>query len=158
MKEGFKVSGKKFNLGEKSQPNWKVTRRPGGWTLVESPQGTRHRLFLDEHRGHLGVLIQGQVVNGSLHIESRHGAATSGGVDADLVAQFPGKVRKILVTAGSQVKEGDPLLLVEAMKMEFSVKAPFDGKVVGVLVKEGQQLNPGDRFFELEETKKSNGE
>ena len=54
--------------------------------------------------------------------EQRGGAG--GEEHADLVAQFPGKVRKVLVAEGAQVAEGEPLVLVEAMKMEFAVKAP----------------------------------
>ena len=41
------------------------------------------------------------------------------------------------------------MLLLEAMKMEFSVKAPFKGTIERILVKEGQQLSPGDRFLDL---------
>ena len=77
-------------------------------------------------------------------------SSAGGGSDADLVAQFPGKVRKILVKADQAVAEGDPLVLVEAMKMEFAVKAPFAGKVTKLLVKEGQQLSPGDRLLDME--------
>lgn len=71
--------------------------------------------------------------------------------DSDLIAQFPGKVRRILVQPGASVAEGDSLLLVEAMKMEFAIRAPFAGKVTLVHVQEGQQLAPGDRFLDLEE-------
>jgi biotin carboxyl carrier protein len=67
-----------------------------------------------------------------------------------LVAQFPGKVRKIMVQPGQEVQEGDALVMVEAMKMEFGVKAPRAGKIKTILVREGQQLSPGDRFVELE--------
>lgn len=78
-------------------------------------------------------------------------ASSAKSSDSDLVAQFPGKVRRILVKAGGVVAEGDPLLLVEAMKMEFAIRAPFGGTVTSIHVKEGQQLAPGDRFLDLQE-------
>ncbi len=87
--------------------------------------------------------------HGPIEKKSRGGASAAGS-DADLVAQFPGKVRRILITEGTTVVEGEPLVLIEAMKMEFSVKAPFAGKVSKIRVSEGQQLSPGDRFLDLE--------
>ena len=45
-----------------------------------------------------------------------------------------GKIRKILVKDGDQVEMGTPLVLVEAMKMEFSIKAPSKGTVKKILV------------------------
>ncbi|MBI2711898.1 MAG: acetyl-CoA carboxylase biotin carboxyl carrier protein subunit [Bdellovibrio sp.] len=94
-----------------------------------------------------GVLWSGELSQQRQTLSSS-GQASS---DADLVAQFPGKIRKILVKKGDQVAESDPLILVEAMKMEFAIKAPFNGVVLRLLVEEGQQISPGARFLDLEE-------
>ncbi|MCM2276639.1 MAG: hypothetical protein NDJ89_01015 [Oligoflexia bacterium] len=124
--------------------------RPGGWVIYHSPDGSRRRLMAFEQRGQLSVSLDGRLFHGRVHAESRHsGGAAAGGGDSDLVAQFPGKVRKVLVAEGTKVAEGEPMVLVEAMKMEFTIKAPCDGSVSRILVKEGQQLSPGDRFLEL---------
>lgn len=158
MSDLFKVSGKKLELPATPDPAWKFTARPGGWIVAERTLADgaveRRRFAMLERQGKLscnvgGFLFFGEVVPARA---SRGGAAAGGG-DADLVAQFPGKVRKILAQEGATVKEGEPLLLVEAMKMEFQVKAPYAGKVKAMLVKEGQQLSPGTRFLELEEDK-----
>jgi biotin carboxyl carrier protein len=106
-----------------------------------------------ELQGQFGVAIAGRLLQGQLDSEGRKSDTGAGGGDSDLVAQFPGKVRKILVADGARVNEGDSLLLVEAMKMEFAVKAGAAGIVKKVLVKEGQQLSPGDRFLDFEESK-----
>ena len=104
--------------------------------------------MMDEARGRLGASISGRLIFGLIEEQAEEQAA--GGVDADLTAQFPGKVRKVLVAPGAEVAAGAPLLLVEAMKMEFTVKAPFSGRIRRILVTEGQQLSPGDRFFDIE--------
>lgn len=157
MSEFLKISGKKFALDSKASPGWSFSPRPGGWIVAESPDGKRCRFAAWSARGKISFSIGGELFYGEW-IEERkgHGVSASGG-DSDLIAQFPGKVRKILVTAGARVEEALPLILIEAMKMEFTVKAPFAGVIKRVLVTEGQQLAPGDRFFELEEAVNSNG-
>ena len=109
-----------------------------------------------EVQGKLSAQLSGHAYFGEVAAASRGGGGASAG-DADLVAQFPGKVRKVLVQDGAAVAAGEPMLLVEAMKMEFSIKAPSDGIVKKVRVSEGQQLAPGDRFVDFEEKKSANG-
>ena len=58
-------------------------------------------------------------------------------------AQMPGKVLQHLVRVGQQVSEGEPLLKIEAMKMEMEVAAPRDGTVADLPVPEGQQVAAG---------------
>ena len=50
-------------------------------------------------------------------------------------AKMPGKVIKIPVTAGSEVKKGETVIVLEAMKMENEIKASYDGVVKEVYVK-----------------------
>jgi biotin carboxyl carrier protein len=54
---------------------------------------------------------------------------------------MPGKVVKLLVAEGQEVQAGDVLVILEAMKMEHSVKAPESGMVEKVLVSEGEQVD-----------------
>lgn len=151
MKHTFKVSGKKFALPQKPNPKWKLETRPGNWILViDSETGQRQRFQYSAKGQRATVLSQGRLFHGEIQNEgSTSSQKKGGGSDADLTAQFPGKIRKILVAVDTLVKEGDPLLLVEAMKMEFSIKAPFSGKIKAILVKEGAQMSPGDRFVEI---------
>ena len=147
----FRISGKKQDLPATGLPRVKWMVRPGGWLVGVREDGSRVRMMLHEARGHLGVAIGGRLYQGQVATDAHGGHGGAGGGDADLVAQFPGKVRKILVQPDAEVAEGAPLVLVEAMKMEFTIKAPFAGRVTKLLVREGQQLSPGDRFVELEE-------
>ncbi len=153
----LRISGKTFELPARVSSQWKFEARPGGWIIAtEGETGRRVKLAAHETRGKLSLLLNGHLWHGELR-EISAGSTQSSTSDADLVAQFPGKVRKLLVEAGAEVAEGDRLLLVEAMKMEFAVKAPFAGVVKKILVLEGQQLAPGTRFLDLEPAGKKNG-
>ncbi len=61
-----------------------------------------------------------------------------------IVAQMPGMVVNVAVVPGAQVKKGQKLLSLEAMKMETSVVADMDGTIAEVLVKSGSQVDNGD--------------
>ncbi len=63
---------------------------------------------------------------------------------------MPGQVRAVLVDAGADVKAGQTLVLLEAMKMELQVKAPHAGKVAAVLVTVGQAVERGQRLVDVE--------
>jgi 3-methylcrotonyl-CoA carboxylase alpha subunit len=67
-----------------------------------------------------------------------------------LESPMPGKVLKVFVGEGDQVTEEQPLVIIEAMKMEFTVRAPHDGKVARVHYPEGAQVAVGDVLVELE--------
>ncbi len=82
----------------------------------------------------------------SAKIEGRPKPAHPG----DVTTPMPGRVVKILVAQGDTVKTGDPLLVVEAMKMENRVQAPIDGKVETIHVKEGDEVNPDETLIHLE--------
>jgi pyruvate carboxylase subunit B len=63
---------------------------------------------------------------------------------------MPGRVVKVLVSKDQRVKAGDPLLIIEAMKMESRVPAPIDGKVMGILVAEGENVKTDETVIQLE--------
>lgn len=56
-------------------------------------------------------------------------------------APMNGMVTKIVVKVGDEVKEGDTLVVIEAMKMENPIKAPFGGKVLEIFVKVGDKVS-----------------
>jgi biotin carboxyl carrier protein len=57
-----------------------------------------------------------------------------------VVAPMPGRVVKVLVALGDAVATGQPLVVMEAMKMENELKSPKDGRVVELVVQEGQAV------------------
>lgn len=69
-------------------------------------------------------------------------AAPAGAVEVK--ASVPGKVFKVEASVGAAVKAGDPIVVLEAMKMEIPVVAPQDGTVAGIQVSVGDAVENGD--------------
>ncbi len=163
MKHQFRVSGKRFQLNEPATA-WRVEPRPGGWLILERTTSSgateRHRICVLEKAGKLSVQSPqlGSYFGDFSRLSAATGVSTSGGASGfgdDFKAQFPGKVRKVLVKKGAIVQAGDKLLLLEAMKMEFSIQAPAQGTIREIRVSEGQQISPGDVLLDFEETRSS---
>lgn len=70
--------------------------------------------------------------------------------ESSLESPMPGKVLRVLVAAGDAVVAEQPLVIIEAMKMEFTVRAQGDGKVGNVHYAEGAQVAAGDVLVEME--------
>ncbi|WP_048148818.1 pyruvate/oxaloacetate carboxyltransferase [Palaeococcus ferrophilus] len=66
-----------------------------------------------------------------------------------VTAPMPGKILRILVKEGEEVKTGQGLLVLEAMKMENEIPSPMDGVVKRVLVREGETVDTGRALVEL---------
>ena len=62
---------------------------------------------------------------------------------------MPGNINDVRVSAGQQVKKGDILVILEAMKMENEIMAPHDGTVASVNVNKGATVNTGDTLVTL---------
>ena len=78
-----------------------------------------------------------------------------GGVDLDagsgsLAAPMPGRVIKLFVEAGAKVEKGQPLLILEAMKMEHTITAPAAGTVKEVHYAPGEQVLEGAELIKVE--------
>jgi len=67
-----------------------------------------------------------------------------------VVSAMPGIIKQILVAQGEDVKSGDPLVIMEAMKMEMTLSAPRDGVVAEVLVIVGAQVTDGVALVRLQ--------
>ena len=72
-------------------------------------------------------------------------AVTASGTTVE--APLPGNVLSIKVSQGDAVKEGDVLLIIEAMKMENEVAAPCDGSVQQIVASVGQMVSTGDALI-----------
>jgi len=70
--------------------------------------------------------------------------------EGHVTSSMPGTIVDILVKAGAKVKAGDPVLVIEAMKMENEVPAPIAGTVKAVNVAKGDSVNPDEALVEIE--------
>lgn len=77
------------------------------------------------------------------------GDAAQGSLNKKITTPMPGKIIKVLVKAGDAVKADQPLLIMEAMKMEHVMRAAADGTVGEVWCAEGDQVGDGHVLIEL---------
>lgn len=69
---------------------------------------------------------------------------------AEIMPPMPGSIIEIVAKKGDKVKEGDPLIIVEAMKMETTLYSPIDGKVTDVRVEEKEQISGDEALMIIE--------
>jgi biotin carboxyl carrier protein len=72
------------------------------------------------------------------------------GGDKDIKSQIPGRVVNILAQIGSPVKKGDPIVVLESMKMQVAVKAHKDGNIKQIKVNQGATVARYDVVASLE--------
>jgi pyruvate carboxylase subunit B len=112
-----------------------LTRTGRGQWVVSAHGEQREAEVVDERTRHIRSLVQG-------------GKVAGGG--GSLRAPMPGLVVRVLVEAGQTVAAGQPLLVLEAMKMENELRAPAAGVVQGVGVKAGQAVEKGQVLVTLQ--------
>ena len=67
----------------------------------------------------------------------------------EITAPMPGDIAQVLVQAGQVVKAGDPLCVLDAMKMKNTIHAPSNGVISEIFVHEGQSVEYGVPLFKL---------
>jgi biotin carboxyl carrier protein len=75
--------------------------------------------------------------------------ATPAPLKGFVASPMPGKVMGILVAIGEKVRSGDPLVILESMKMEIAVRADKDGEALEILVRDGEPVKRGQRLVRL---------
>jgi acetyl/propionyl-CoA carboxylase alpha subunit len=83
--------------------------------------------------------------------EAAHATGSGGAVESSITAPMPGTVIRVLAKQGDRVAHRQPLLVLEAMKMETPLASPYDATVKAVHVQEGDRVAGGALLVELEE-------
>jgi 3-methylcrotonyl-CoA carboxylase alpha subunit len=129
-----------------------------GWTL--EADGAAHPVALvSQHDGRTAIRLDGQAIQGTVRRDGETLHVFTGGLhhmlawndplahagehetaDGRLTAPMPGKVVAVIASNGQLVKKGEPLVIMEAMKMEHTIAAPSDGLVEEVLYQVGDQV------------------
>ncbi len=110
--------------------------------LTFSQDGLRKRLFAEVDAAHVALVTAERTL-----MVKRH--ARDGGADDEtdgpgtITAPMPGKILEVKVADGDTVERGQPLLVMEAMKMEQTISAPRDGVVTGLSLNAGDQVADG---------------
>ncbi|MBK7615249.1 MAG: acetyl/propionyl/methylcrotonyl-CoA carboxylase subunit alpha [Burkholderiales bacterium] len=127
-----------------------ATRALGGDRYDVSLGGARHTLSVYLHGERAAVFADA----GTLELQEYDPIAHAGagaGAAGRLTAPMPGKVIAFMAKAGDTVKAGQPLAVMEAMKMEHTLSAPRDGVVAELLFAVGDQVAEGSELLKLAE-------
>jgi 3-methylcrotonyl-CoA carboxylase alpha subunit len=125
-----------------------VTSRGGGRYELVTDSG--RRLAYGVRRGSATwIFLDGRAF--VIEPDDSQAGRARGHDQAALAAPMPATVVAINVTPGQEVKSGDALVVLEAMKMELSVNAPHDGRIRRVACRVGELVQPGVPLVELDE-------
>lgn len=105
---------------------------------IVARSGEDRWVWIDGHVHHL------QVASARVGTETHHSPD-------ELLAPMPGQVLKVMVSAGEAVRRNQPLLVLEAMKMQYEIVAPRDGVVERVCASEGAQVSGGATLVAMAE-------
>jgi len=119
-----------------------------GGELTLECNGLRERLCLAITPSGLEIFFAGRAW--TFHTPSRHQVQATQSLSGEVRAPLTARVLKVSVSNGQAVKAGDPLLVLEAMKMEHTLTAPFDGVVNGLQVQAGGQTLKGALLIRIE--------
>ncbi len=127
---------------------------PGVWSLLDASTGVVQDVAVAtaDGRGALAVTVAGRTltvfVNGR---RTRRSASRDGGQGLHkVVAPMPGKVLHVLVQQGDTVAARQPLVVVEAMKMENELSSPRPGRVTSIHVEAGASVEAGRLLLVVE--------
>lgn len=132
------------------QPDASVACQLEGEQLCHEHDGLRQRHLAVRRGGTLYLHWQGE-----LHAVTQHdpitAAEASHSHQGGLGAPMNGSIVRVLVAPGQAVEAGTALVVLEAMKMEHSIRAPHDGTVKALFCQEGEMVSEGTVLVELEE-------
>lgn len=122
-----------------------------------APDGSLHlasgtcsaRAWTVVHEGLVWVFVDGQVHTFPTEARGAQRRRRTG-QQAPLTAPMPAAVRKVFVSAGDEVRGGDLLVVLEAMKMELPVRAAADGRVRSVACREGDTVQQGHELVVMD--------
>ena len=141
--------------------SWSVTLDGAVLPLeVLAADGAEVSLLIDGERKRAYVARRGAerlvFLDGTVHVlrladdDAADDQDDMGETGPHIVAKMPGTVVKVLVAEGDAVKTGDPLLIMEAMKMETEIASPLDGRVAKVHAAAEQVMAAGEPLVDLD--------
>ena len=135
----FNLNGQVYHFEKKSELGnvLKISGKSGVFTALKANSD---------------VLVSGKDI--SVSNPTRGRAKSSSAEDGHMLSPMPGKILKVMVKAGDSVSKGDSLIVMEAMKMEHTIKAAFDGSISAVHYQEGEQVDGGVDLVDVQKSEK----
>ena len=144
----FEVDGRIYDLDM-------VEVEPGIWSILYRGKSYNLEIIPGSKPKHYTVNTFSQSYEADIidaeakYIESRDNAAIGEGSNR-ILSPMPGKIVRIPVALGQEVKAGETVIIVSAMKMESEFKAAADGIVREIFVKEGDTVDGNQVLLEIE--------
>jgi biotin carboxyl carrier protein len=144
-----KADGKPFNwsISKESDNAWHIIDEKGASFVIELITKRKGSYELKINNSRISVEVKSQF---DMMLEKMGISHSSNKKMKDLKAPMPGLVLEISVKEGDDIKEGDQLLVLEAMKMENVIKAGTDAKVKSIKVKPQTTIEKGELMIEFE--------
>lgn len=137
--------------GYSSDLSWTSQRMPSGaCQLTYVLNGVRRTATVQKQGERIDVFVEGTHTVLCLQDPLKQALQGESHLTGGLTAPMPGKIIAVHVKAGQKVKQGDALLVMEAMKMEHAVIAPSEGVVKEVFFSVGEQVSEGVALIGLE--------
>lgn len=114
--------------------------------IVHTPEGTYTALAVQVGDT---VLVSYQGRQYTVDKVSTQARLARGATNNELHAPMPGQIVEVLTKRGAKVKQGDRLVVLEAMKTQQPFFAPFDGTVEAAPIKPGQKVKEGDLLIRV---------
>ena len=121
----------------------------GAYSLELRLGGVRRAATVQKQGERVDVFVEGMHTMLCLQDPLKQALHKEAGQTGGLTAPMPGKIIAVHVTEGQTVRQGDALLVMEAMKMEHAVIAPVDGVVKEIFYGVGEQVSEGVALIEL---------
>ena len=118
------------------------------WTV--DIEGKACQGWVQKIQGELWVHLEGRTYSYKPQSEYGTDSSQSNEDTSQIKAPMPGKIIKINYTPEESVQGGDVALVMEAMKMEYTLKVPADSKVDSILCQEGEQVSLGQVLMTFE--------
>ncbi len=147
------VDGHEYHIKQREELGYTVVTAGHTSYRIELPPEPARQIGMRIHVDHrpMSVEYEGRFSTGPAPRQPRAAAPAAApvraGVKGGVSAQIAGRVLKLKVAVGDAVKQGDVVLLLEAMKMENEIKAPAGGTVSEILVKEGDRVMEGQTLL-----------
>lgn len=136
----FELDGKKYTYA--------LIARDGHEMILDNGKRFKGALATPNREGDAMVVANGQEAVATL--TSNKKMKKTSGVSGGLKSPMPGKIFKLIKAVGDEVKKGEAILILEAMKMEHSIRSDKDGKVKNIFFNVGELVQGGVTLAEVE--------
>ncbi|HHJ10016.1 MAG TPA: biotin/lipoyl-binding protein [Bacteroidetes bacterium] len=128
---------------------------PGVYSLLHEGKSLEMQISEGKGRNKYTVQLDGrnwdvQIIDADVRFQRNRNKGKPENGMHEISSPMPGKVVKVLVEKGEEVKEGQTLIVISAMKMESEYHAPRDAKVKDVLIKEGDTIEGNQPLITFE--------